>query len=394
MSVLQIPNRTARALWLDAQGLAEAPTGNEDLAATVRKLGYVQLDSIPYLARAHDHILWSRHQSYRPAHLHRLMSRDRAVFEHFSHDACILPMETYPYWRRQMGRMKAWVEGSSHWARVPGATDRQAILDRIRAEGALSTKAFDTKIEGKREMWTRPPHKLALDYMWYAGDLGTCFRQNFVKYYNLAERIVPDDLRKEEIPQADQANWLHRAALDRLVFATPGEMQRFWHVDTAREVKAWIAANPDAFVPVEVQGADGTWTPAMAPPDIEARMKAVTAPTSRLRILNPFDPVIRDRDRLARLFGFDYRIEIFVPAAKRIWGYYVCPILEGDRIVGRIEAKSDRKAGALRVVALWPERGVKWTAARAAKLDGELTRLARFCGLDGVNWSEAAQRAS
>ena len=110
------------------------------------------------------------------------------------------------------------------------------------------------------------------------------------------------------------------------------------------------------------------------------------APTLRLRILNPFDPVIRDRNRLSRLFGFDYRIEIFVPAAKRRWGYYVYPLLEGDRFVGRIEVKSDRVRGELSVIALWPEPGVKWTSARQAKLDAELGRLARFVGATDVVW--------
>ena len=113
-------------------------------------------------------------------------------------------------------------------------------------------------------------------------------------------------------------------------------------------------------------------------------LAAAPAPTSRLRILNPFDPVIRDRNRLQRLFGFDYRIEIFVPAAKRIWGYYVYPLLEGDRFVGRLEAKADRTAGTLTVERMWPEPGIAWTDTRDAKLDAELTRFARLAGVDTV----------
>ena len=123
----------------------------------------------------------------------------------------------------------------------------------------------------------------------------------------------------------------------------------------------------------------------MAPADIEARLARLGPPTTRLRILNPFDPAIRDRNRLARLFGFEYRVEMFVPAAKRIWGYYVFPILEGDRFVGRIEIKADRRSSALNVLNFWPEPGVKWSAARHRKLEAELARLARFVGVAQIH---------
>ncbi|HCX11291.1 MAG TPA: hypothetical protein DHU81_13325, partial [Hyphomonas sp.] len=115
---------------------------------------------------------------------------------------------------------------------------------------------------------------------------------------------------------------------------------------------------------------------AYATPDIETRLATAPAPTSRLRILNPFDPAVRDRNRLERLFGFDYRNEMFVPAAKRRWGYYVYPLLEGDRFTGRIEIKADRAKGWMSVTGLWPEPNVKWTPARHDKLNAELTRFA------------------
>ena len=135
--------------------------------------------------------------------------------------------------------------------------------------------------------------------------------------------------------------------------------------------------------------ADGAWRDAWGAPDIEARLAAAPQATIRLRILNPFDPVARDRTRLKRLFGFDYTVEMFVPAAKRQWGYYVYPLLEGDRFVGRIEVKADRKAGTLNVLKLWAEPRVKWTEARATKLEAELARLMRFVGLERVNWTIA-----
>lgn len=383
---LKIPNRDARRLWLAAQGLAETPTGPLDLPALINKLGMVQLDTIRVVARAHHHILWSRNQNYREPMLNRLLAKHRGVFEHFTHDASVLPIELYPMWRRQFRRMEAKVRGWEWHRGMLDADGRNTIKARIRDEGPLCTKAFDTKIEGKKEMWRRPPHKLALDYMWYAGELSTSHRENFTKFYDLTERVIPDHLRAHEPSDADQLDFLCTGALNRIAFGSEGDIQRFWDAADLSEVKDWAAAQQD-IVPVQIESADGTWRAALAPADIEARLATAPSATSRLRILNPFDPVIRDRARLQRLFGFEYTVEMFVPAAKRRWGYYVYPLLESDRFVGRIEVKADRKAGQLNVLNLWPEPGVKWTAARDQKLQAELARLARLVGAAHVIWS-------
>ena len=383
---LRIANRDARRLWLEAQGLSAAPTGPVDLPGTIRKLGFVQLDTIRVVARAHDHILWSRNQNYREPMLHTCLARDRHVFEHFTHDASLIPIDFYPMWRRQFRRMEEKVRG---WEWHRGMLDedgRAAIRARIEAEGPLSTKAFDTRIVGKREMWRRPPHKLALDYMWYAGELSTSHRDGFTKFYDLTERVIPDHHRAVKHTDAAQVDWLCQEALARLAFGTQGDIQRFWAAVDLGEVKAWAAAKARGLVPVEIESARGEWSAALALPDIETRLASVRAPGPRLRILNPFDPVIRDRNRLTRLFGFDYRIEIFVPEARRRWGYYVYPLLEGDRFVGRIEVKSDREAGEISVHQMWPEPGVKWSDARQAKLEVELGRLARLVGAQEVVW--------
>lgn len=382
----KIRNRDARALWLSSQGLTSSPTGRTNVIDIVRKLGFVQLDTIQVVARAHHHILWSRNQHYREPMLDRALADDRDLFEHFTHDASVLPMEIYPFWRRQFRRLRDKRECSKYFANVPGAAAREAIKARIASEGPLSTHAFDTKVASKGKMWARPPHKLALDFMWYAGELATSHRINFNKYYDLTERVVPDHLLEQDHSDPVQIDWLCRSALDRLGFGTPGEIQRFWDAMGSREVRDWLE-RPDApAVPVEIEAADGTWSKAMAPADITDRLAANPSPTSRLRILNPFDPVIRDRARLKRLFGFEYRVEMFVPAAKRQWGYYVYPLLEGDRFVGRLEAKADRADGTLNVLNFWAEPGVKWTGARASKLDAELARFTRLATVERVDW--------
>jgi len=381
MTPLKIDNRTARTLWLATQGLGTAPTGALDLMGIVRALGFVQLDSIQVVARAHHHILWSRNQNYREPMLDRVLGAADGVFEHFTHDASILPMDFLPFWRRQFRRKRERIETAGWYSTMLDAEGRALIRARIAIEGPLSTHAFDTKVSGPKEMWSRPPHKLALDYMWYAGELATSHRVGFVKYYDLAERVFPEH---PALSDRDQVDGLCRAALDRLGFGTPGEIKAFWDATDRAEVADWAARDAGRIRAVEVEGADGVWTPALAPADIEARIEALAPATSRLRILNPFDPAVRDRARLMRLFGFDYRVEMFVPAAKRVWGYYVFPILEGHRFTGRIEVKADRKAGTLRVLDFWPEPGVAWGAPRRAKLEAELDRMARFVGVARV----------
>lgn len=386
MPALRISNRDARSLWLATHGLAATPTRKPDTFAAIHKLGFVQLDTIQVVVRAHHHILWSRNQSYREPMLDKLLASDRLVFEHFTHDASVLPMEFLPVWQRQFRRMKQKVERSTWYGRHLDLALQADVKRRIAEEGPLSTHAFDTKIDGPKEMWQRPPHKMVLDYLWYAGELATSHRQGFTKFYDLSECVFPAELRGQSLADIDQIDWLCRATLDRIGFGTLGEIRKFWDATDTNEVAEWASRNANTLVEVEVEAANGSWSRTLACPDIEARLQDLAAPTSRLRILNPFDPAIRDRARLKRLFGFDYTVEMFVPAAKRQWGYYVFPLLEGSRFVGRIEAKADRATGVLSVLNHWLEPGVAATSKRAEKLGAELSRFARLAGLDAVTW--------
>ena len=385
---LRITNRDARRLWLDRQGLAASPVGpldQERLSALIEQLGFVQLDTVRIVARAHDHILWSRNQNYRETMLDELVIA-RFVFEHFTHDASVLPMAFLPMWQRQFRRMRDKVSRSSWYGKHLAEDHLDHIRRRITEEGPLSTHDFDTKIQGAREMWKRPPHKIGLDYLWYAGELATYHRDGFTKYYDLAERVFPEDLRTHDIPDRDQIDWLCHAALDRIGIGTLGEIRKFWDATEVSEVADWADRHAATLVPVDIESADGGWTKACAAPDIEERIANLGQPTSRLRILNPFDPAIRDRVRLKRLFGFDYTVEMFVPAAKRVWGYYVYPLLEGDRFVGRVEVKGDRKQSTLTVQNLWWEPGVRPSAQRVRKLESELVRFARLAGVADIVW--------
>jgi len=387
MQPIRINNRTARQLWLSSQGLGSAPTGSLDVLAIIKKLGFVQLDTIQVVSRAHHHILWSRNQNYREPMLNQLLADDRTVFEHFTHDASVLPMEFLPMWQRQFRRKKEQMDRIGYFKNPPTKTIQKEILERIRDEGPLSTHAFDTKIIGEKEMWSRPPHKVALDYMWYCGELATSHREGFIKHYDLAERVFPNNFGGDVFTDQEQIEWLCHAALGRMGFGTQGEVQRYWGAMSNQEAGTCLERSKKMLQTVEIETVQSQWITGFAPANIEDRLATLKPTTSRLRILNPFDPVIRDRDRLSRLFGFEYRVEMFVPAAKRKWGYYVYPILEGQRFVGRMEIKADRKKSVLAVINFWPEEGVQWPESRHEKLTSELERMKRFVGVDRVEWT-------
>ncbi|HBP59914.1 MAG TPA: hypothetical protein DD668_10060, partial [Alphaproteobacteria bacterium] len=349
-NINEIGNSQLRQLWLAAHGLASAPSGAIDVMSIIRRLGFLQIDTVRNVVRAHDHILWSRNTRYREGMVWDALRR-RELFEHFTHDASLIPMDFYPLWQRQFERLGQRAARAEWYQSGLAQAETEAIHARIKAEGPLSTHAFDsprdsTDPRDSTEMWSRPPHKKALEQMWYAGVLATAARHNFAKYYDLGARVFPP-LPPDRPDAAAAGAMLCDLAMDRMGIANAGEIRRFWDAVPPAEVRDWIASR--GLMAVRVQAADGTWQDSWAAPDLTARLEALLPPSTRMRIINPFDPAIRDRKRLHRIFGFEYTNEMFVPQAKRKWGYYVYPLLEGDRFVGRLEAKADRDAGLLRI---------------------------------------------
>jgi uncharacterized protein YcaQ len=237
---------------------------------------------------------------------------------------------------------------------------------------------------------------MALEFLWRTGVLAVARREGFQKVYDLTERVIPDQHRGPAPDPEAVIDWACRSALERLGAARPGEIAGFWDLITIREAEQWcdrLARRGDLRV-VHVQGADGKTTSAFAFADIEDRLAAATPAPDVLRVLSPFDPVIRNRQRLERLFGFDYRFEAFVPEAKRRWGYYVFPILEGDRLVGRIDMRAKRDSGDLAVAGLWWEPKVRSSKARQRRLETQLDRIRRFAGVERVIWPDAKSTLS
>lgn len=387
--VLRISNKDARRVWLSLQDMASAPTGTLDkatLAGIIERLGMIQLDPLRVVARAHDHILWSRNANYRPPMLERLLARDRLVFEHFTHDAVVLPMTIWPQWERQRRRLCARMKKGSWGTALPNAKQRAIVRDRIAAEGPLCSRDFEGPARG--ETWRRSAHRVSLDYLWHEGVLATAERRNFTKVFDLAERVIPSAVRgTKRMTDKQQLSWLCQSALERLGFGTEREVKAFYDAADLSEVKDEFSRG-DWWIPVEVEAADRSWSTATARADIEDMIAQADSPSLRLRIVNPFDPIARDRDRAKRLFGFEYRIEIYTPAAKRDYGYYVYPMLESDKFVGRIEVKADRDAEVLRVENVWPEKGISFGPGRIKRLEQELGRMARFVGMNNIVYAD------
>lgn len=398
MNLPVIPNAAARRLFLHLHALAEVPSGpakGADLAALIDRIGFVQLDSINTVARAHHMILFARRPSYRPEALSRLVEKDRVMWEHWTHDASVIPSHLFPHWRHRFrrheqtrgDRWRAWLGSDAHEGKL------DAILNRIARDGPVSvSEVGEDEARSKGGWWEWHPSKAALEWLWHTGRVSVTRRDAFRKVYDLTERVIPPEHFARETFAEQTRDWACNSALDRLGFATSGELAAYWQAISPAEARDWCAAalTRGEIEEVLVEGHEGTLRRSFARPGLLAEALSVAEPPARLRILSPFDPALRDRARAERLFGFHYRIEVFVPEPKRKYGYYVFPVLEGARITGRIDMK--RMGDTLAVRAFWPEAGVKLTAGRQTRLEAELDRMARFTGCASVAFADGWQR--
>jgi uncharacterized protein YcaQ len=388
-----LDNLRARRLFLDRHLLLRPETGSgrgADLVRALDALGFVQVDSVNTLARAHDLILWARRGRYRPQALHHLVARDRAAFEHWTHDAAVIPMRFYPMWRLKFARDETRMR--ARWPRWRGKgwnAEIDAVLRHVADAGPTSSRDIGPdEARGSTGWWDWHPSKTALEFLWRSGRLAITRREGFRKIYDLAERVIPAEYLNARRTDAEILDWVMRAALDRLGFGTSGELAAFFDIATPEEAKAWCAEALAAgdILEAEIEMADGSSRRSFVTEAALDQAASLPKPSSRVRLLSPFDPALRDRGRAERLFGFRYRIEIFVPEAKRRYGYYVFPVLQGDRLIGRMDAK--RTGGVLTVKAFWPEPGVRMGAGRADGLRAELDRVRHLAGTETLEFCE------
>ena len=394
-----LDNAAARRLFLHCHGLGEPATGpamGEDLRALIQRLGFVQVDSINTVQRAHHMILHARRHSYRPQNLRPLLERDRSLFEHWTHDAAIIPTEFFGHWRLRFDRDAEKLR--ERWKNSRGGFEDQIepVLQQIRSGGPVcSADVGDGERRGSGGWWDWHPSKTALEYLWHAGLVSVTRRKAFRKFYDLTERVFPAHTLALFPTPAVTIDWACSAALDRLGFATSGEIAAFWATVTPAEARAWCASALEngALIEIDFICANGSLKTCFARPDVVGAAARAPTPPASVRILSPFDPALRDRARAERLFGFDYRIEVFVPKAQRKYGYYVFPVLQDARLIGRIDMKCHRQDDVLAVTAFWPEAGVNIGKGRLAQLHCAISRTARFAGVSDIRFTKGWLRS-
>lgn len=368
----------ARSLMLNAQGLARAPmhpAEKADVLAAIRQMRALQLDSIHVVARSPYLVLWSRLGDYAPAWLDALLAEGQ-LFEYWAHAMCFLPIEDYPLYRRAMlvrsdgqSKLAQWLDAHADLA--------GEVLERIKEEGGLRSADFKSDHKPPGGWWNWKDEKLALEHLFYVGELMIARRRSFQRVYDLRERVLPD---WEDGPHA--ANVPAKKAVLRAhtlqAVQAMGVARADWVPDYFRLPKTGNLARLEALADegllqrVVIAGLPG---PAYRDP--------AALPAQRLdltTVLSPFDPLAWDRQRLKDLFGFEYTLEVYLPQAKRQFGYFTLPILHRGALVGRLDPKAHRQEGMFEVKALALEPGVEPTDALIADLGVMLRRLAAWHG--------------
>ena len=351
-----IPPRAVRALFLQRQHLATPRASTLTPARLCRfaeDVGGIQMDSINVLDRAHYLTVWSRFGPYDRATLDQLVYDRRLLFEYWAHAACLVPTSTLAWWRRAMLDYRVRHTGWSDWLR------RNAkVLGRVKAAVAGNGPMSNADFAGRRPAggggwWNWRPAQHALHYLWMTGALTIHSRRHFHKRFDLLERVMPESAVVEPVSREAFARWHLERSLHAMGAATEADLRSYltfprFAPGTRRTVlRAMLAAGE--VTAIEVEGSPTPWLALTR--DVPALVRAARAPAQSrgTTLLSPFDSLLWCRDRSARLFGFDYRIEVYTPGDKRVHGYYTLPIFHDGHLIGRVDAKTHRAERRLEV---------------------------------------------
>ena len=347
--------------------------GVTDVEAAIRRLTAVQLDSISTVERAHRLTLSARIGAFDPEAVPQLL-REGRVFEYWAHEASLLPIELWPHFRTVM-------DGKGHWGSHERAlrdhTDLvEPMLARIREEGPLGSRDFEGN--GGGGMWNWKPAKMVLEALWDRGHLAIAGRRNFQRLYELTERVIPDDVREARAPsEADTLRTFALLAVRARGALTEAAIREHWRLKGGKaRLHHHLLALCDEGLLREIEVDDGG-APFYASADTE--LGGDPAPPT---LVCPFDNLVWDRPLLERIFGFRHVIEVYKREHERAYGYYVLPLLAGDRFLGRADLKTDRAEGVLRVRRFTPEPKARGNVTD--KLERAALRLAKTIGIERV----------
>lgn len=366
-----------RSLLLD--GRTKVRAGKGGVAQVVERLGYVQIDTISVIERAHHHVLWTRMPGYRPEHLHQALARERTVFEYWGHAASVLPLKDYRFY---LPMMKGFYEPKGSWYR--GWMDRcgawlEPVKKRIAEEGPLAARDFEHPAGRKGPWWDWKPAKAALELLFWRGELMIRERRGFERVYDLTERVLPAGTDTRMPDDVELGRFIVRRALGALGVAGEREIRDYIRIGdrriVARALDELRAAGEVTRVAVE-----GQKTHHYAFPAALEQAGRLRARPPRAVFLSPFDNLVIFRARLKERFGFDYAFECYVPRHKRNHGYFVLPILFGEDLVGRLDPKADRAGRKLIVRRLAIEPPFASANGLAPGLAAALRDFARFNG--------------
>lgn len=384
--MISISLKEASALALKSQFLDEGGgfTGKDGACAVIEELGYIQIDTISVIERAHHHTLWSRVKGYEPEMLNELLI-ERKVFEYWGHAASCLPMKDYRFY---LPKKREFGDPHGKWEK-----DRLAkfghlmepALKRIQAEGPLGSKDFELP-EGKKKgenWWDWHEMKAALELLYWKGELMVSERKNFHKIYDLTERVLPDGVNTEYPSEDELGRFIVIRALQAHGVASEKEIVGHIHA-AGKKIIAEAIKNlleEGTLAEVSIENLDGKLFYASTD-DLETAEEIEIKKT--VHILSPFDNLVIQRERLRNLFGFDYVLECYVPPKKRIHGYFVLPVLWSGRVVARMDAKADRKPKTLIIRSLLFEPGFKISGIFKKVFEKKLIDFAKFNKCDRI----------
>jgi hypothetical protein len=389
----------ARLYQLVCVGLhgVQYPAGTRGIDACFRDLGSVQLDPLPILGRNHDLVIHARVPGTSPGDFLKRIHEGRVGFEYWDKALCAIVLSDYPLFRGLMaGGGDAWTGRRAARLETEHPGTLAAVEKAVQAHGPLSSKEFGTLDVAQEEHrgWkaTRAAN-VALDALWNSGDLAVAFRRGFRRYFDLADRVIPADIRKAPTPT--RASFLREAVIRRVrtvgLLAATGSADAWMMVRRARRegvVKALV--DEGALIEVHVEGARSRYYAEAGAAD-RLRRAERTKPEPHAVFIAPLDPLLWSREALRDLWDFDYVWEVYKPAAKRRYGYYVLPLLHGTRLAARFDGRYERKDGVLQVISYQPEPngpGLENPLVHEA-----LQRMLRFLGgetialPDGGRWA-------